>query len=166
VAGLLQYLKVEKANFFGFSNGGTTVMQIAIRHPHMVNKIVAVAAAYKRDGFITGFFDGLQNATLANMPEALQAAFLKVTPDKNRLQTMFDKDRERMLTFKDIADADIRSIQAATLVVAADRDVMTLEHTLEISRLIPGARLMILPGFTARLLARLVPDRQIANYLP
>src|SRR5713226_6395711 len=33
VAALLHYLKVDKANFLGFSNGGTTTMQIAISHP-------------------------------------------------------------------------------------------------------------------------------------
>src|SRR5689334_21440507 len=30
VAALLKYLKIQKANFIGFSNGGTTTMQIAI----------------------------------------------------------------------------------------------------------------------------------------
>ena len=58
VAALLKYLKVDKANLLGFSNGGTTSLQIAIRHPEIVNKIVDVAGAYQREGFIPGFFDG------------------------------------------------------------------------------------------------------------
>src|ERR1700761_5829800 len=58
VAGLLKYLKVDKANFFGFSNGATTTLQIAIRHPELVNKVVALSAAYQREGFVPGFFDG------------------------------------------------------------------------------------------------------------
>ncbi len=33
VAGLLEFLKIEKADIFGFSNGGNTAMQVAIRHP-------------------------------------------------------------------------------------------------------------------------------------
>src|SRR5476651_2291146 len=52
VAALLRYLGVDKANFLGFSNGGSTVMQIAIRHADLTNKIIAISAAYKRDGFI------------------------------------------------------------------------------------------------------------------
>ena len=33
VAALLDALKIDKADFLGFSNGGNTTMQIAIRHP-------------------------------------------------------------------------------------------------------------------------------------
>ena len=146
VAALLQYLKVDKANILGFSNGGTTTMQIAIRHPSLVNKIVVVSANYKRDGLISGFFEGMQHATLDNMPEPLKAAYLKVAPDKNHLQIMFKKDKERMLTFKDIAADHLRSIKADALLMVGDRDVVTTEHVIEMSRLIPNARLMILPG--------------------
>ncbi len=146
VAALLKYLKVDKANFLGFSNGGSTVVQIAIRHPEMVNKIVVIAGAYKRDGFITGFFDGFKNVTLANMPGALKEAYLKVAPDKNHLQVMFDKDVARMETFKDWDDDDLRSIKAPALFMVADRDVITIEHTAQMSRLVQRAQLVVLPG--------------------
>ena len=42
VAALLQYLNIPKADILGFSNGGSTSLQLAIRHPHLVNKIVAI----------------------------------------------------------------------------------------------------------------------------
>jgi pimeloyl-ACP methyl ester carboxylesterase len=146
VVGLLKYLKVDKANFLGFSNGGTTTIQIAIRHPSVINKIVVVSANYKRDGLISGFFEDLKNATLDNMPAPLKTAYLEVAPKKNNLQVMFDKDRERMLTFKDLSDDDMRSIKATTLLMVADHDVVTPEHVLEMSHLISDARLVILPG--------------------
>jgi pimeloyl-ACP methyl ester carboxylesterase len=146
VAGLLHYLKIDKANFLGFSNGGSTAMQIAIRHPGIVNKIVVISGAYKRSGFIPGFFDGFAGATLDHMPAQLQAGFLKVTPDRSRLQVMFEKDVERMATFKDWPDDDLRSIKAPALIMAADHDVMTPAHMIEITRLIPESRLVILPG--------------------
>jgi pimeloyl-ACP methyl ester carboxylesterase len=145
VAGLLKYLKVDKANFFGFSNGATTTLQIAIRHPKLVNKIVVLSAAYQREGFIPGFFDGFAGATLAHMPEPLQAGFLKVTPDKARLQTMFEKDVVRMVNFKDIPDDMIQSINAPALVIVSQHDPVTVEHNIKISRLIQG-QLMVLPG--------------------
>ncbi|HEX9513572.1 MAG TPA: alpha/beta hydrolase [Puia sp.] len=146
VAALLHYLKVDKANFLGFSNGGTTTMQIAISHPGIVNKLVVVSANYKRDGMIPGFFEGMQNATLDNMPALLKTGYLDVAPDKNHLQVMFDKDKERMLTLKDRTDDDLRSIKAATMLMVADHDVVMPEHVLKMSRLIPDARLVILPG--------------------
>ena len=43
-------------------------------------------------------------------------------------------------------DDAIRGIQAHTLVVVGDRDVIRPEHALELSKLLPHARLCILPG--------------------
>jgi pimeloyl-ACP methyl ester carboxylesterase len=58
VAELLHQLNISKASFIGFSNGASTTMQIAIRHPEVVGKIVVASGAYKREGFIPGFFEG------------------------------------------------------------------------------------------------------------
>lgn len=146
VAALLKNIGISKANFFGFSNGGTTAMQIGIRHPAIANKLVLAAAASKRDGFIPGFFEGMQHAVLSNMPQELQEAFLKVNPDPAKLQAMFEKDRDRMIGFQDIADELIRSITAPTLLINGDADVITSEHTLQLHRLIPGSQLAIIPG--------------------
>jgi pimeloyl-ACP methyl ester carboxylesterase len=160
VAALLKYLKINKANFFGFSNGGTTTLQIAIRHPEIVNKIINLAGAYKRDGFIPGFFDGFKGATLDSMPAPLKTAFLKVTPDQNRLQVMFERDVERMKNFKDIPDDDIRAIKAATLIIVSDQDVMTAEHAVTMSHLIPGARLLVLPGLHGTCIGEVCTQKQ------
>jgi pimeloyl-ACP methyl ester carboxylesterase len=146
VAALLKYLKIDKADILGFSNGGSTAMKIAIRHPGLVNKIVVVAGISKREGMIHGFFEGMQAPTLDSMPRPLKDAFLKVTPDQDRLQQMFERDVARMQTFTDWPDEELRSIKAPALLMVADRDVVTIEHTLDMSRLIPDARLVVLPG--------------------
>ena len=146
VAALLKYLKVGKANFLGFSNGGSTVLQIAIRHPLITNKIIPISAAYRRDGLIAGFFDGMQLATIDNMPAQLKTAFLKVNPDPNKLLTMFNKDKDRMITFKDWPDEELKAIKAPTLVMVADQDVITIEHSSKLAKLIPNAQLTVLPG--------------------
>lgn len=146
VAALLQQLNVSKASVFGFSNGASTTMQIAIRHPQLVDKIVVVAGAYKREGFIPGFFDGFKGVTLETMPKGLRDAFLKVNPDSAALLNMFNKDVARMATFKDWNDEDLKSIKAPALIINADKDVILPEHALNMSQLIPNARLIILPG--------------------
>jgi len=146
VAALLNYLGINKANFLGFSNGGNTAMQIAIRHSNVVNRLVVASSLYKRDGLIQGFFDGLQQATLDNIPELLKTGYLQVAPDKDKLQVMFDKDKNRMLQFKDWPDEYLRSINAPTLLMLGDQDVVTPEHCVEMFRLLPNARLCILPG--------------------
>jgi pimeloyl-ACP methyl ester carboxylesterase len=146
VAALLQGLRIDKANILGFSNGGSTALQVAIRHPQMVNKLVAIAAATKRNGFIPGFFETMPNATLENMPQPLKTAFLAINPDSSQLFNMFTKDKNRMVGFKDWPDELLRVIHAPTLIMNADKDVILTEHALAMSKLIPNAKLVILPG--------------------
>lgn len=127
VAALLKYLHISKANFFGFSNGATTALQIGIRHPDIVNKIVALAGADKRDRFPAGFFDGFEGATIDNLPPPLKDAFLKVNPDTARLHAMFNRDVERMKNFPDIPDEEMKSIKVPILLMTGDQDVISPE---------------------------------------
>jgi pimeloyl-ACP methyl ester carboxylesterase len=146
IAALLQFLKINKAHILGFSNGGNTAMQIAIRHPELVNKLVPVSSFYKREGMMPGFWDGMQQASLENMPALLKTYYLQINNDQKGLQNMFNKDRDRMLHFKDWSDDALRSIKAPTLLINADHDVATNEHAVKMSQLIPNSHLMILPG--------------------
>jgi pimeloyl-ACP methyl ester carboxylesterase len=146
VAALLQQLHIAKADIMGFSNGGTTTLQIAIRHPELVNKLVVVAATYKRSGMIPGFFDGFQHASLDNMPRPLKEAYLKVNPDPKGLQRMFERDVARMENFKDIPDEAIKGIQAPVLVLNNDRDVVRPEHAIELAHTLPHGQVAIFPG--------------------
>ncbi|MBS1664725.1 MAG: alpha/beta hydrolase [Bacteroidetes bacterium] len=146
VAGVLKHLKIDKADFFGFSNGGTTSMQIAIRHPQLVNKLVIASAIFKREGMFAGFFDAMKHATLDQMPRPLQDAYRAINPDPAALQTMFERDRDRMIGFKDVPEEMLKGIRARALVLQGDKDVTTREHAVLISRLIPNAELLIVPG--------------------
>jgi len=146
IAGLIQYLKISKANFLGFSNGGNTAMQIAIRHSNLVDKLVIISSFYKRDGMIPGFFESMQQATLENMPVLLKTYYLQINNDQKGLQNMFNKDKERMLRFKDWRDEDLASIKNPSLIISGDKDVTTREHTVKMSHIIPNAQLLILPG--------------------
>jgi pimeloyl-ACP methyl ester carboxylesterase len=155
VVALLRHLKIGKANILGFSDGACTALQIIIIHPEVVNKAVLVSANYKREGMAPGFFEGLQKATLASMPPLLQEGYNKVAPDKTHLIMMFEKDVARRLAFKDLADDDLRSIKTPTLVMAGDHDVIKTEHSVQMAQLIPGAKLVILPGAHGTLLGEI-----------
>ena len=147
VADLLAQLHVTKADVMGFSNGGTTALQIAIRHPNLVNKLVLASTTFRRDGMMPGFFDGFKGASLEKMlPLPLKEAFLKANPDPKGLKAMFDRDVARMVAFKDIPDSKIKAIAAPALVLNADRDVVLPEHALALFHTLPHARLAILPG--------------------
>lgn len=146
VAALLKKLGIGKADFFGFSNGGTTTLQIAIRHPEIVAKMVLGSALAKRSGVPVEFWGFMKQAKLANMPQELKDAYLSVTPDTAGLRRMHDKDAKRVINFKDISDAQLTSIIAPALIVIADKDVIMPEHALQMRRQIRGAELAIIPG--------------------
>jgi len=146
VAALLGQLGITKADIFGFSNGGTTSLQIAIRHPQLVRKLVLASTLYKREGMQAGFFEGMQHATLENIPKPVQESYLSINPDPKGLKTMFDRDVARMIGFKDISDELIQAIQSPALVANGYAEVITAEHALALSRKLPHAELAIFPG--------------------
>ena len=146
VAALLRFLKVERADLFGFSNGASVALQVAIRHPERVRKLVFASSITRRDGAHPQLWEFMKQADFSNMPQPLKDAFLRVNPDAQQLRTMHDKDAERMQTFEDVPDELLRSVRVPTLIVLGDQDIVKPEHAIALTRLIPGARLLILPG--------------------
>jgi pimeloyl-ACP methyl ester carboxylesterase len=59
---------------------------------------------------------------------------------------MFEQDKQRMLTFTDWPDEDMKSIKAPVLFITGDKDVITIEHHIAMSRLVADSQLVVLPG--------------------
>lgn len=146
VATLLKNLHIDKADFFGFSNGGTTTIQIAIRHPEIVDKMVLGSALCKRSGMPSFFWDFMKQAKLSNMPEELKEGYVQVAPNANGLQVMHDKDAKRMVNFKDIPDAQVTAIKAPALIIIGDKDIIQPEHAIEMHKQMENSELAIIPG--------------------
>jgi len=146
VAALLDQLQIETADVMGFSNGGTTALQLAIRHPEKVRRLVLASTTFRRSGMPPGFFDGFDGAEIGMLPQELKAAFLDVNPEHAAMQAMFERDVARMKGFMDIPDELIRQVKAPTLVLNGDRDVVLPQHALDLAGMLEGARLMILPS--------------------
>lgn len=164
VAALLRYLKVDKADLFGFSNGASVALQVAIRHPQLVRKLVFASSITKRDGARPQLWEFIKQADFSNMPQPLKDAFLRVNPDEQKLKTMHDKDAARMRSFKDVPDDLVRSVHAPTLIVLGDQDIVKPEHAVELTRLISGARLLILPGGHGDYLGEAVVTQKDSRY--
>lgn len=146
VATLLKNLNIPKADIFGFSNGGNTAIQIAIRHPEICNKIIAGSVLLKRNGTFPQFWEFINNGTFEQMPQQYKDAFLQVTPDSSALLNMYEKCAERITNLKNFPDEQLQSIKCPVLLINGDRDVATTEHVAAMSKLIPECRLMIIPG--------------------
>jgi len=50
-AALLRALEVERADVMGYSQGGGVALQLAIRHPSLVGRLVSMSATFRRDGW-------------------------------------------------------------------------------------------------------------------
>jgi pimeloyl-ACP methyl ester carboxylesterase len=145
-AALLKHLGVARADFMGYSNGGMIAMQVAVRHPRVVRRLVLTSTPFRRDGMVDGFWESMERATLRSMPAELREAYLRVAPDPEKLQSFHDKSVQRMLAFRDVSPDVVRAIAAPTLVMNGDADVVKPEHALALFRLLPHAQLAILPG--------------------
>ncbi|MEP7168640.1 MAG: alpha/beta hydrolase [Bacteroidota bacterium] len=146
VAELLKQLGISKADIMGFSNGASTTLEIAIRHPQLVNKIIVASTFYKKDGAPAWFWDMMSHPTFEGMPQPLKDAYLEINPDTNALYTMYKRDVARMQSFKDIKEEDIKAITSPALIIIGDNDVVRPEHAVEMYHLMSHARLAILPG--------------------
>ncbi|MDR6920136.1 MULTISPECIES: alpha/beta fold hydrolase [Chryseobacterium] len=146
VAAVLKELQIEKAAFWGFSNGGNTVMQIAHLYPEITEKLIVASSFFKKSGMMDGFFESMAEATLESMPESLKINFLNLNPDFSKLENLFDKDSKRMQTFEDWDEKILSGIEVPVLFVSGDKDVMKPEHVVEMWRLVKGSQLMILPA--------------------
>jgi pimeloyl-ACP methyl ester carboxylesterase len=146
VAELLKQLKIDKADIFGFSNGASTTLEMAIRHPELVNKIVVASTMYKKTGTGPWFWEMMANAKFEEMPQPYKDAFLEINPDEKALYRMYERDIARMQSFRDIEEEDIKAIAAPALIICADNDVPSPEHAVEMYRQMQNAKLAIFPG--------------------
>lgn len=161
IAGLLEQLKIDRADIMGYSLGGGVAYQTAIRHPERVRRLVIVSRQIKS----SGFFPEVQAAFDHMGPES--GAMLEKSPlaqmyPKVNWRTLFAKigEMERM---KYDWSAEVARISAPVLVVFADADSVTPAHVIEIWQLLgggqrdagldgshrpPGRELAIIPGTT------------------
>ena len=69
---LLQFLKIKQADLFGYSNGGHIALEVALRHPDLVRKLVLESIMITRDGSDPAFWESFKHAKQADMPTELQ----------------------------------------------------------------------------------------------
>lgn len=168
VSQLLKNLGIQKADVLGFSNGGTTALKLGIRHPEQCRKIIAGSVLLKRDGTFPQFWEFMKRGTFEQMPQQYKDAFLEVNADRTALLNMYQKCADRMNDFKDFMDAELRSIHCPVLLVNGNEDVATPEHIVAMHRLIPGSKLVIVPGGHGEYIGEITtlkPDHKVSDLI-
>jgi pimeloyl-ACP methyl ester carboxylesterase len=118
--------------------GAGAALQLAIRHPEKVNKLVAASGAYDAKGLQPAFVAMIPSMTpemFANTP--MPAEYKKLAPNPNGFPELARKviqlEKEPMAW-----EAEVKKLKTPVLLISGDADVMTLEHTVSFFRLLGG----------------------------
>lgn len=157
---LLRQIGVKEADVFGYSMGAAIAIEVAVRHPGLVRKLVLASPAYTREGMYPEVFEGIETLT----PEAFagtpfQEEYARTAPNPQDWPVLIEKVKQLDRDFQGWTAEDIRSIRAPVLVIIGDSDIVRPEHAVEIFQLLgggvagdlaglPRSRLAVLPGTT------------------
>jgi pimeloyl-ACP methyl ester carboxylesterase len=157
-AALLGHLGVDAADIYGYSLGAGVALQVALRHPRVVRKLVLVSGSYTSDGVhpevlaaIEHISPDLFNAT------PWRAAYDRAAPNPEAFPALVEKMKQLDMTPFAWPRESIQAITAPTMIVIGDSDGTRPEHAVELFRLrgggvfgdlagLPAAQLAILPG--------------------
>jgi len=136
---------------------------VAVRRPELVDRLVLVSGAFHRDGMI------MRPAADATPAAPLVAAYAEVSPDgAGHFPAVIAKIARAVAEDPGLAPAELSVVTCPALIMAADDDNVTLEHTLALYRGLPDGQLAIIPG-TSHLLLHEKPElctRLVADFLP
>lgn len=154
--GFIETVVGGPASVVGWSDGGVVGLLVAIARPDLVRKLVAVGS-----NFTPTPTAGVPEAAgmFAHMtPDSPDMAMFRglyeaATPDgADHWSTVVAKLVEMWSAQPDIPTSALARIEAPTLVMVADDDMLTFEHTLELYGAIPKAELAVVPGTSHALL--------------
>ncbi|MGI8911382.1 MAG: alpha/beta fold hydrolase [Rubrobacteraceae bacterium] len=160
VAAMMKHLGLEGADVFGFSMGGGVALQVAIRHPDLVRKLVVASVSYTSDGMhpeLLAMIPTITPEVFAGSP--IEEAYLRIAPNPEDFSTLVAKLKQLDMEPYAWAPEDIQGIAAPTLFIIGDSDAIRLEHAIELFRLLgggvmgdlaglPKSQLAVLPGTT------------------
>jgi pimeloyl-ACP methyl ester carboxylesterase len=157
VAAFMDAVGLRKADVFGYSMGAAAGLQLAIRHPEKVNRLVAASVAYDASGWQPEFTAMLPQLTVDMLPPMLEQEYRKLAANPNGFREVARKlialEHEPMAW-----EADVKAMKTPVLIITGDADVATLEHSVAMFRLLgggamgdmgkplPASRLAVLPA--------------------
>ena len=149
---------LKKADVFGYSMGAMTGLQVAIRHPEKVNRLIMAGGFYASEGRQPEFKAMIPQMKVENflgMPFA--AEYRKLAPNPNGFPALVEKMIASMKT-PFAWEAEVKALKTPVLIITGDADGATLEHSVSMLRLLgggvmgdmgkplPASRLAVLPG--------------------
>jgi pimeloyl-ACP methyl ester carboxylesterase len=158
IAGVLKFLKIESADFIGYSFGGTITYQLLLNHPALVGKAVIISSTYKYTGWqkeVRDVLHSMQPEFLSGTP--LKSEYNAVAPDSSQWNSFLSKMIEFDKQDFDLGEDKIKNIKSPVLIISGDNDGIDKEVLFKTYRLlggctfadmtgIPKSQLAIIPG--------------------
>lgn len=161
IAALLDHLGLAQADLVGYSLGAGVAVQVAIRHPSRVRRLVTMSVTYRSEGLhpemtAPGSADGaLEQLAGSRYHRAYEA----VAPDPALWPGLVRKVLDLDAQPQRWPAERVAAIEAPVMLVVADSDIVRLEHAVEMFHLLgggiagdlhglPRSRLAVLPGTT------------------
>jgi pimeloyl-ACP methyl ester carboxylesterase len=162
-AALARELKIEQADFVGYSMGGGVALQVAIRHPQLVRRLVLISTGFSLDSMhqvALDMFPSISPEMFAGSP--IEEEYQRLAPNPADFPRLVDKVKAidiTPFTWKE----GVEAITAPTLLIVGDSDGVRLEHMVEFFRLLGGGVMGDLQGMPKSQLA-VLPNT--AHYYP
>ena len=124
VAALSGHLDRGQADVVGYSMGGATALQLAIRHPALVRRLVVASAGFRYDSMpaeAIAMFPSITPEMFAGSPR--ETEYLRLAPNPDDFPKLVEKLKALHTTDFAWPEEDIRGIAAPTLIVLGDSDV-------------------------------------------
>jgi pimeloyl-ACP methyl ester carboxylesterase len=149
-AALLKQLKIEQTDVFGYSMGGKVGLALAIRHPELVRRLAIYGAIYTsfEESFPAAaleFFKQATPETFAPKEKELKERSEKMSPAPN-WKGLAAKVLESMKGFKGFSPEQMKAIKAEVFIGTGDHNDVSLEHAVEMHKLIPKSQLAVFPN--------------------
>jgi pimeloyl-ACP methyl ester carboxylesterase len=142
VIAVLDELKVERASFVGWSDGGEVALKLAIQHPERVAKLFVLGANY--DGSGSKPRGGPPAQTFNAYAQRCRLDYQRMSKTPRAWDAMVDWLRPVWRNPMGFTKDQLRAIQAPTLIADGDHDeIIVLDQIVEMSKLIPNAKLQI-----------------------
>ena len=135
ILAVLRYFNLSTVNIMGFSDGGNLALYFGSHYPEKVTKLIVIGANYE--------VNGLKKDSLSEVKRdyvlltLLSSFFLKAAKKRQIIDLMWHQ--------LDLSSADLKDIEAPTLIVAGENDVIEESHTRRIHELVTNSELVIVP---------------------
>jgi pimeloyl-ACP methyl ester carboxylesterase len=139
VAALLDYLEIEQVDLLGYSMGGGVAMQVAIRHPEKVRKVVSVSAVFRHDGWVKEALDAFPQLTAETFKGSpIETEYKKLSPTPDEFPSFVTRVIAMDLKPYDFGADKLEATKAPFLFIHGDADGVRLDHIAEMFRLKRG----------------------------